>query len=209
MKITNRFQAVLVAAGVVLATAASAQVIHPTSITAVGTFNNSLSLVADGFVPEESTIWTASTNVFWGDFDTAITLDYGSVHRISDVLVSVDNNDLYRLDYSLDGIAFTPLFTIQIEDGNIQPSPGGMDTMSTDSSSPEFVSGIDFAPVDARFLRFQALPGGDGLNSVGEIAVTAELGGAVPEPSTYGMLGALALGGIVMIRRRRQRSDRK
>jgi MYXO-CTERM domain-containing protein len=207
MKMKNLFPAVLVAAGVALATAVSAQVITPTSITAVGSFSNSLSVVADGFVPPENTFWTDPVNVFWTGFDTAITLDYGASHRITDVLVSVDNNDVYRLDYSLDGINYTPLFTILTTDGNVQVSPGGMDTMSTDSSSPEFVSGIDFTPVDARFLRFQAITGGDTLSSVGEImAVSAELGGAVPEPSTYGWLGAAVLLGIAMIRRRRPRT---
>lgn len=206
MNIINRIQSILIAAGVVLATAASAQVITPVSITAVGAFNNDLSLVADGFVPPENTNWTAAENVFWTGFDTAITLDYGSSHRITDVLLSVDNNDAYLLEYSLDGLTFNPLFTVMVSDGNVPVSPGGMDTMSTDASSAEYVLGIDFAPVMARYLRFQAVPGGDALNSVGEIAVTAELGGAVPEPSTYGLIGAAALVGLAALRRRRQRS---
>jgi len=204
MNIINRLQTVLIVAGVVLATAASAQVITPVSISAVGSFNNSLSLVADGFVPPENTGWTASENVFWTGYDTAITLDYGSSHHITDVLVSVDNNDFYQLEYSLDGINYSPLFTILASDGNVPVSPGGMDTMSTDASSPEYVAGIDFVPVDAQFLRFSAVPGGDALNSVGEIMVTADLGGAVPEPSTYGLIGAAALVGIAAVRRRRR-----
>lgn len=205
MNIISPIQSLLIAAGVVLATAASAQVISPVSITAVGSFNNSLSLLADGFVPPETTNWTAAENVFWTGFDTAITLDYGSSHKITDVLLSVDNNDAYLLEYSLDGITFNSLFTVMVSDGNIPENPGGMDTMSTDASSADYVMGIDFAPVMARFLRFQAVSGGDAFNSVGEIAVTAELGGAVPEPSTYGLIGAAALLGLAAIRRRRQR----
>lgn len=204
MNLATRILCVSIAAGVALSTAASAQVISPQAITATGSFSNSLNLLADGVVPLENTFWTAPENVFWTGFDTVITLDYGSSHHITDVLVSVDNNDIYQFDYSLDGITYNPLFTILISDGNVAETPGGMDTMSTDSNSPEFISGLDFAPVNARFLRVQALVGGDALNAIGEISViSVQTVGAVPEPSTYGLLGAAMLIGLVALRRGR------
>jgi hypothetical protein len=75
-----------------------------------------------------------------------------------------------------------------------------MDTFSTDSTNGEYVAAIDFAPVVTRYLNFRSVSGGDRLNAVGEIQA---FGVPVPEPSTYGLLGAAALAGIVALRRRK------
>lgn len=130
---------------------------------------------------------------------TSITLDYGSQYLINDVLASVDNNDRYAVDYSLDGFTFSNLFTILPSYGEVPAFPGGMDTMSTDFTSNEYVPGIDFAPITARFLRFHAT-GGDGFYAVGELQA---FGSPVPEPSTYGLIGAAGLTALAALRRRR------
>lgn len=60
----------------------------------------------------------------------------------------------------------------------------------------DFVAAMDFGPVTARLLRIEAVPGGDGLHAIGEVtAYGRALPVAVPEPSTYGRLDALALAG--------------
>lgn len=200
MKLRSKLNVFL--AGLAFATAAFSQVITPMSITAIGPFTNNLNVVVDGFVPPETTSWTDPVNVFWSGFDTSITVDYGSTHLITDVLLSVDNNDVYLVDYSVDGVTFTPLFTIMVDDGNISPGVGGMDTMSSDATSADYIAGIDFTSVNARFLRFQAVPGGDGLNSIGELVAFSPASGAVPEPSTYGLIGAATLVGVIVLRRR-------
>jgi len=172
----------------------------PVAITGSGLHVNNFNLIANGVIPEEGTVWIDSKNVWWLGLGTSITLDYGSQNLINDVLVSVDNNDRYAVDYSLDGFVFSNLFTILPSYGNVSASRGGMDTMSTDAASSEFVPGINFPPITARFLRFRATAG-DGFYAVGELEA---FGSPVPEPSTYGLIGAAALLGLAALRRTRR-----
>lgn len=174
--------------------------IAPVAVTGTGPHVNSFGLISDGIVPAEGTVWTSASNVWWLGFDTTITLDLGYKYRVNDLLASVDNNDRYELEYSLDGSHFTHLFSILPSYGEIAVSPGGMDTMSTDKTSSEYVSEIDFFPIITRYLRIRATPGGDALNAVGELRA---FGSPVPESSTYGLIGATALTGLAAIRRRR------
>ena len=178
---------------------ACAALIIPTSISSQGTFNNSANLLIDGNVPTEFSTWTNATNAWWtnqlGTGGVVFTIDYGQDYQIQDILVSVDNNDAYRVDFSIDNIAFSNLLQIDIGDGEIN---GGMDTMSSDDTNPEFVAGIDFAPVEARYLRIYAVAG-DNLNSIGELQAFGIT--AVPEPSGLGT--CLMAIGILGTRRRR------
>lgn len=185
-----------------LASIASAQIV-PAGITGTGTYFNSASLIIDGFVPAENTVWTDSVNTFF-DASTPVsfTIDLGANYAIFDALLSVDNNDDYGVEYSLDGSTYTSLLTITAGVGEIAVSPGGMDTFSTMLGDPEYEATIDFGLVNARYLRLTAF-NGDGLYSWGEVQVWGrELSGAVPEPSTYGLIGAAALAGLVAVRRR-------
>ena len=199
MKVINQLNALVLMAAA-LALPASAQLITPAVITASGSYNNSPTLIIDGFVPAETTNWQASSNVWWTNFGANFTIDLGGTFLVKDVLLSVDNNDAYQLAWSLDNVNFTNLFTIQVGDGEIPAVPGGMDTFSTDSTNGEYVAAIDFAPVVTRYLNFRSVSGGDRFNAVGEIQA---FGVPVPEPSTYGLLGAAALAGIVALRRRK------
>ena len=154
-------------------------VIQPTAASASGTVHNDVSLVFDGIFPAEGSSWTGTTNLWWngqtGTGGVVVLLDLGKVHVVNDAEMSFDNNDTYAVDYSLDGIAWTNLLTVLSSYGEIS---NGMDTFSTISGSPEYVSQIDFAPVAAQFLRMYAV-GGDSAYSIGEFE--ASIGTVVPE----------------------------
>jgi hypothetical protein len=196
----------LLLAALFLASTAFSQ-IAAVGATGTGTFTNSPSLLIDGVIPPETTIWTAPSNVFWQGTLPAFTIDLGADFKVTGVLWSVDNNDSYTLQTSTDNVTFTTLFTVQIADGNIQPSPGGMDTMTSFAGS-DFVANMAFSPVDARYLRVSAVDG-DGLYSIGEVQAFGNpvvVSGAVPEPSTYGIMGVIALAGVALLRRRKTRA---
>lgn len=98
------------------------------------------------------------------------------------------------------------LFTIDVGDGE---HGWGMDTMSTDGAHAEYVLGIDFSSVQARYLRIKAT-GGDNMYSIGELqafgSAAAELPVSVPEPSITALLAA-GLFGLGFARRRRTRQS--
>lgn len=187
-----------------LAPIASAQIV-PAGITGTGTYFNSANLIIDGFVPAEMTAWTDSVNTFWdwsSPSPVSFTIDLGGSFVLFDALVSVDNNDDYLVEYSLDGSVWNSLLLVTAGVGEIPVAPGGMDTMTTAFGDGEYEASIDFGTANARFLRVTGL-NGDGLFSVGEVQVWGrELAGAVPEPSTYGLMGAAVLAGLVAFRRR-------
>lgn len=176
--------------------------IVPAGVTGTGDYNNSASLLIDGVTPPQNTSWQADTNVWWNYFDTSFTIDLGASFLLTDIAWSVDNNDAYALAWSTNGTTFANLFTITPDDGEVPVTPGGMDTMNSFGGDPDYVAAMDFGPVAARYLRIEAVSGGDGLNAIGEVtAYGRALPIAVPEPSTYGLLGALALAGLAFWRR--------
>lgn len=158
-----------------------------TGVTSSGTVTNSPSLIANGVFPGEGSGWTGSTNVYWNGTTPVLTMTFDKVYTLQDVLVSVDNNDAYRVQVSLDNATWTTLFNIQTNYGEIG---GGMDTMSSVSGNVEYVAGIDFSAVQARYARIFAT-GGDNMYSVGELQFT---GTPAPEPASAALLGLALLG---------------
>ena len=182
----------------------SAEIITAADVTGTGTFNNSLALLTDGQISPEQTAWTDNAHVWWTGTAAAFTFDYGAVHEIQDVTVSVDLNDAYLIEHSLDATTWNPLSVIAINDGINSPPFVGMDTMSSINTDPHFIAGMDFAAVNARFLRFSATAG-DNAYSIGELQAFGQQvqTAAVPEPSSFVAL-AMGLMGFGFWRRRKQ-----
>ena len=106
----------------------------------------------------QNTIW-------WAGSEGMVTMDFGKQFIIQDVLIQVDAYDSYKIDYSIDNINWSNLFTISPEDGE---SLYGMDTMSSDILHEEYVASIDFSIVETRYLRVSASDG-DGTYFLSEL----------------------------------------
>ena len=103
--------------------------------------------LTDGIVPARSTDFNAASNVYWfgqeaGPVDIIATelapaagelsglvfgLELDGVQRLTGLLLSVDSNDDYAVDYSLDGTNWTRLVDIAATQGS---SDYGMDTFT-------------------------------------------------------------------------------
>jgi subtilase family serine protease len=168
----------------------------PDTVTSSGTqdseYYNSLALLTDGNMPPEGTNWDDGRNVYWygqevggyggygGEGDLSPTaggieglyfdLDLGSVQRVADLVLSVDSNDDYAVDYSTDGENWTRLLDIQDWYGDAE---WGMQSFSTWDESPEYQQELEFNPVMARYLRIYAA-GGDGDYAIGEVQAYAD-----------------------------------
>ncbi len=84
-----------------------------------------------------------------------LTIDLGQVYDIERVKLQADGNDVYRVEYSVDGTTWSLLF----EAGTL-----GAGLLTRDSGP--------LTPVAARYVRVYAV-GGDGLYSVSELEVQA------------------------------------
>jgi hypothetical protein len=166
-----------------MASTTHAAPIAVTSVIGTGTYSNDVSLLTDGNIPPESTGWTENTNVYWNGTDPTFTFQFDSVYRLDGVLIQVDNNDDYRIDYSVNGSTWSSLYTISQGDGTVGY---GMDTFTQ--------SDISFAPVDARYIRVSAT-GGDNMYAISEVQAFGT--GPVPEPATLTLLGSgLLISGV-------------
>jgi hypothetical protein len=153
------------------------EIISPRSVEGEGVFTNTVRLLIDGQSPPEGSDWNSEHNIYWQQTDTQFILDLGGEFTVSGLLLQVDGNDDYIVDYSLDGIDYIPLIRIREDHGNMA---SGMDTMSTIPESPHFVAGLEFEPVSARFIRV-AGAGGDSKFAMSEFQAFGERA-AVAEP---------------------------
>lgn len=158
-----------------------------------GSYNNSADLLTDNTFAEEGSTWTADTSVWWYDANSnypVFYIMYDDVYRLEDMIVQVDNNDNYSVDYynySADG--WFSLFSILSEVGNVT---WGMDTFSIQAE-------IGFTPVNTDFIRIYG-NGGDGMYAISEVqAFGSPI--STPEPATMLLLG-LGLLGMLGIRRK-------
>lgn len=143
------------------------QIIRPVGIEPSGNFNNDAQLIVDGRIPYEESSWNASECVYWQDVSTSFVIDLGDVYEISGIVVQVDADDDYRMDFSLAGDDYIPLLDILRDDGEVGK---GMDTMSSIPGHSEFITELEFFPVQARYIRIYALDG-NGEFSVSEVQV--------------------------------------
>jgi hypothetical protein len=187
---------ITICASMVLASAAQAGYLTPASVSGTGTFNHSITLLSDGTIVAQQTDWQNASNVWWNGTGVTFTYNLGSIKRVEDLVFSADNNDQYEFAYSTDNITFTTLMISQVSYGEIG---FGMDTMSTFSGDPQYISQLDFAPVNAQYVRFRAT-GGDNSYAFSEVAVYGSELAAVPAPPTLLLMG-LGLASAIATRR--------
>ncbi|MBN1222873.1 MAG: discoidin domain-containing protein [Candidatus Aminicenantes bacterium] len=141
--------------------------IQPRSILGDGIYNNDVRLLIDGKSPPEGSPWNTENGIFWNDTDAFFVVDLGGLFEITGILVQVDGNDDYGIDYSEDGNAYFPLVRIR---GAFGGSESGMKTLSTVNGDQHYIEELGFDPVTARFVKFYAT-GGDSQYSVSEIQI--------------------------------------
>lgn len=179
------------AAAILIAAAGSASAVSlvpVASSSGTGTFMGATGIIHDGVIPAESSVYNGANTVSWLGTSVILTVDFGQLYTLSDVTLSVDNNDFYRVQISEDGTNWNTLFTVLSFDGEIG---SGMDTMSSVLGDPEYIESIDFPTVSARYARIYAIAG-DSAYSVGEMQFNGIP--AVPEPSEYALMGLGLLG---------------
>ena len=153
----------------------------------------------DDAFPDEWQYWQSET-AWWTQFEGSVTYTLAAPSLVNGLTVSLDNNDSYLIEGSLDGQAWSTMLFVGASVGNVG---GGMDTFSTLASHPQYDAGLAavFNPMTASMVRITAVDG-DALNSVGELAVTA-----VPEPGAWALMAA-GLAGLGVARRRGNASRR-
>ena len=187
----------------------SAAVIAFDSVSATGTYTNDLSLLTDGAFPSEGSTWNGDNTVSfnqWGvGYDREyFTFDMGSLFTIDDLKISVDNNDSYTIEHSVDNSTWSNLTNVERGFG---PTRNGMDTFSSILGDAQYESGIDFAQSGAaQYLRIYVagwcnVPNGvcsdpvvgDGAYSIGEFQVFGTPS-SVPIPAAAWLFGSALLG---------------
>ena len=166
----------------------------PVEASSTGTqgnnFENDLALLTDNQVPVEGSDFDGAGSVWWIDQEAGpvgnapsdlsvasgvlsglvFGLDLGAAKRVSGLLLSLDNNDDYAVDYSTDGNSWARLVNILASNGNIV---SGMDTFRLGSADAADGGDPTFLPVVAQYLRFYATAG-DGSYAIGDIQVFSE-----------------------------------
>ncbi len=139
--------------------------LQPRSILGEGIYENGLQLIIDGDFAAEGDPWNSERCVYWEDEEAYFIVDLGAVGLVIDLLLQVDDNDIYTVDYSLDGVVYAPFHVFYVGYGE---TGVGMDTMSTNPGNPQYASLPERDPVRARFLRLRA-GSGDGHYALAEL----------------------------------------
>jgi hypothetical protein len=198
----KRILSSLIATGALLGgVSAQAALLDASSVSATGSYNNDLSLLTDGYTPNERGYWQTNT-VWWNGTATSFTFNLGEAFSLEDLRLSLDNNDTYAISYSLDGLNWESLIDITSSMGDVS---WGMDTFSTEASNAEYVAAIDFGAVEAQYVSIAAI-GGDNSYSIGEFevygsAISTSQPGTVPLPGTLALMG-LGLAALRLARKK-------
>jgi len=146
----------------------------------------------DDQFPPEGQQWQDQT-AWWTGFNDSVTYQLDSTYMLTGLTVSLDNNDSYLIEASVDGNTWDTVLFVGAPLGSVFD---GMDTFSTIIGNPFFDANLSFTPAMASQIRITSVDG-DTLNSVGELQVTA-----VPEPATWLLMASgLALVGLRRHRR--------
>ncbi|MGE0483365.1 MAG: discoidin domain-containing protein [Gammaproteobacteria bacterium] len=185
-------------------------------VTATGTFVNSLTLLTNGIFPGEGSAWNSAATVQFTRYSAAADTEYfvfdmGALFTVTDIVLSVDNNDSYTIEYGTNGSTWS---TLTVADRTFGEVGNGMDTLSSVAGNAEYVAGMDFPPSGpARYLRvyvdgwgnvpqnlFSDPYVGDGAFAIGEFQAFGEV--YVPLPAAW-LLGGSALAGLAGYTQRR------
>ena len=175
--------------------AVQAALIIPADISGAGSWNHDKNLIIDGWMPDEGSVYRRPQCVYWLGTNSSFIIDLGKIFMLQDLVLQVDNNDDYRVQYSTDKSSWSLLFNISRNWGEIG---WGLDTMSSISGDPQYISGIDFTEVQARYLKFFST-GGDRIYSISELQAYGVV--AAPLPGAFWLLGSGILG-LIGLRRK-------
>ncbi len=130
--------------------------IQARSIQGDGAYSNSLELIIDGTFADDARPWNEDQCVYWEDEMAFFILDLGAEFLIVDILLQVDDDDIYTIEYSLDGLNFVPLHVFYPGYGE---TGAGLDTMSSNPENPDYASLPEKDPVEGRYIRLSASSG--------------------------------------------------
>lgn len=142
-------------------------IIQPQGIQGSGSFTNNAELMIDGRIPPEGSQENSADCVFWDNLDTVFIIDLGKTCQVSGILIQADGNDSYRIDYSVDGGNYFALCEIKQDMGENEK---GMETICTLPDHEEYITDLDFFPVQARYIKVY-VDFGEGVFSVSEVQI--------------------------------------
>jgi len=165
----------------------------PMTVESISTsgFISNTDTITDGSLLDEIDYQAMSYNdSAWWIGSKSITMDFGSSFMLQEVLIQVDTEDSYQVDYSIDNINWSTLFTVNPTDGDLTK---GMDTMSSDVLHEDYVASMDFLAVETRYLQISAFDG-DNLYFISELQAFTGVS-PVPAPPSIMLFGA----GLMML----------
>jgi len=192
--------------------------LQPVSATAQLPMGEFSSLFADGFLVDKSGL---SVNYSTGD-DLAGYLALNPVGvNGGGTWASTNGNPTGNIDFDLGGsfsVAkmvlwnFAPNhvynivgFDLLADDNSAFSSPTSLGSFTADQSIGSAAEVFSFAPTSASFIRMSITSnGGASFTRVYEVAFATSSAAAVPEPSSFAILGIVALGAVRFQRRRRK-----